>query len=437
MRMKSRIVCIASVLALIPSIALLAQPVASTTLSTYRNTQYSFILKYPSHLAPSHSPSVGSDLASEIGMDAVGMSGDEVVGFVVAHFDGSKYPSFSGFWADTWVDVVVSPDVSGCYAAVSTPRGPIPPTDVTVNGIRFKQVDALGHDMGGRTIEVIGNRIIHDGRCYAVEQGTLFAPGNADSGATAAETDAFNTALNSAQQTNVAAAIVSSFQFTDTPGGSAASEGPPLQTPDAIHLPFAVGSTRILVKASTDGTQPRTFTITAAAGQPLLIAAAGDSANEPVLGITTLPEGTTLLSRQARSSNWQRMLNRTGDYMISVGTAEIPSSFQLTIEAPAPVQFPSGTGSATRSGPTPGGLPVDYVVHAARGQTLTASVTSPDGAVGLAFTPLGDASTYPDTQQLTADDYQFIVPADGNYIISIVPHAGSVIHYSLHLTLSN
>jgi len=437
MRTRSRIGFIASVLVLVPAMILVAQPVTSTTLSTYRNTQYSFILKYPSHLMPSHSASIGSDLASEMGMDGVGMSGDEVVGFVVTHFDGSKYPSFSGFAADTWVDVVVSPDVSGCYAAVSTPRGPVPPTDVTINGRQFKRLDAIGNAMGGRSIEVIGNRIIHDGRCFAVEQGSLFAPGGGGPGATSAETDAFNAAINSAQQTAAAAAIVNSFQFTDTPGGSTASGAPSLQAPDAVHLPFALGSTRILVKATADGTQSKEYTVTAAAGQPLLIDAAGDGGNEPVLSITTVPEGTVLLSDRERSSNWQSMLTRTGDYMIRVGNAGTSTSFQLTIEAPAPVHFPSGTGSATRSGPTPGGLPVDYVVHAASGQTLTATVTSPAGAVGLALTPLIDSNSYPRTQSLSTDHYQFVVPADGNYIISVVPLSGDIIHYSLHLALAN
>jgi len=437
MHTKTRIGCIVSILTLIPAMILLAQPVASTTLSTYRNTQYSFTLRYPSHLTPSHSGSIGSDLASEIGIDGVGMSGDEVVGFVVTHFDGSKYPSFSGFAADTWVDVVVSPDVSGCYAGVSTPRGPVPPTDVTINGMQFKRLDAIGNAMGGRSIEVIGNRIIHDGRCFAIEQGSLFAPGGGGPGATSAETDAFNTALNSAQQTTAATAIVNSFQFTDTPGGRTAPGAPSLHASDAIHLPFAIGSTRILVKATPDGTQSKDYTVTAAAGQPLLIDAAGDAGNEPVLGITAVPEGTVLLSDQERSSNWQSMLTRTGDYLIRVGSTGALAPFQLTIEAPAPVHFPSGTGSATRSGPTPGGLPVDYVIHATSGQTLTASVTSSGGAVGLALTPLIDTNSYPHTQSISTDHYQFVVPADGNYIISVVPPSGEVIHYSLHLALSN
>ena len=170
-----------------------------------------------------------------------------------------------------------------------------------------------------------------------------------------------------------------------------------------------------------------------------MFSVAGEPAPDPVLVLTTLPEGTVLVSGQEGLSQWWTMLTRSGDYSVNVEEPGSPSSFQLTIEAPAPVRFPSGTGSAARSGPTPGGLPVDYVVHAVEGQTISASVTSSDGAAGLALTRLGDPTThaYPTTQQLGTDNYRFVAPSNGDYIISVVPLSGSVINYTLRLGLSN
>jgi hypothetical protein len=392
-------------LALPPAVSAQSAGAGSSKLLTYSNPQYGFSLLYPASLTPLPVDGLWS-AAEDFSFESV--SGTPIVSFTVStpYFTAEARIGFSNYAA-------------ACYPAAES---------AAINGVSFKHVHYEDAGMM-KYVGVESYRIVHDGRCYSVDQ-----IGRGEHGSDESMTQAAQDARD--QASRVVAAIVRSFHFIDQSPGQAGSPpgtaGTPSAGPLPVRLSFARGATTIMTRGRVPGSGIVNYVVGSAAGQPLMVSVQSPSLQES-LSIRGASDGARLLDSE-HQTYWQGMLRVSEDYLIQVRDGPPGEEFTLDIRAPAPVRFgPSGVSSQL-SGHTPGGLPVQYVLAARAGQLLLANLVS-SGTPGVI-----EVRGFEDGQMLTTpSDPQhglfLSLPSTENYLVTVMPPMASDGPYTLDLMI--
>ena len=128
------------------------------------------------------------------------------------------------------------------------------------------------------------------------------------------------------------------------------------------------------------------------------------------------------------------MLAKTEDYLVQVYAGATTENFTLSIITPARIVFDPGAVTAQRSGSTPGGLNVAYVLRANAGQKMDLQLTAPDGNAVLSVYGYQDGQPYL-RYVVEQTSFTMTLPATEDYIIQVVPRAGAVAPYTLKIKI--
>jgi hypothetical protein len=279
---------------------------------------------------------------------------------------------------------------------------------------------------------VTSYRIIHNGACYAVEQveyGSSYRDENTLPGLS---TDQLQACYDKAGE------IARSFRFTDAAPEAARSHA--VVPSDAVTLKFARGATRILVKGNFAAGASRSYLLGAEAGQLVVLNARGQAGNDPSLVITSLPDGTVLQPDSLQRSVWTTVLSKSQALLVQAKNRGIAASYELSVMVPALVRPRPGGGTVTRSGSTPAGLPVDYVVRALAGWKVKASLESAGNGASLKTIGLISGSDVVAVNGISgeapSDRLELAPSSNGDFLVSVLPKDGTDVRYQLTLTVS-
>ncbi len=208
------------------------------------------------------------------------------------------------------------------------------------------------------------------------------------------------------------------------------------------RLTFPVGSTRLVVVGDLDPGGTDRYVVSLSAGQLLMLRV--DSAPGAVeLRLSDASTNHELTSSRLGAVDYQGLVPRSGDYFVDVcatpsqamGISSDGGLYGLTVEAPAPVHFRAGGVAAVREGPTPGGLPVDYLLGAHKGQTLLLDLRSPGGETSITVSDVDERVTFAAAKPAPRRELAVRLPTDGDYVVSVAPVGGKNVAYTLDIVV--
>jgi hypothetical protein len=223
-----------------------------------------------------------------------------------------------------------------------------------------------------------------------------------------------------------ATAVLATTTATALPTPTATSS-----LPGGERVDFATGATAGIARGQVQHGGVQNFLVGAAAGQPLIISV--DSPNHDVtFSVSGRRDGAVLLSASQKLSSWQSLLATTQDYLIQVYGGAGTENFTLNVIIPARITFDPGAISAQRSGSTPGGLIVSYILRANAGQKMKLQLAAPDGNAVLAMYGFQDGQPYL-RYVVESTTFDMVLPASEDYIIQVYPRAGAMASYTLNI----
>lgn len=201
---------------------------------------------------------------------------------------------------------------------------------------------------------------------------------------------------------------------------------PTIVVPGATRINFLSGATTGIISAPIAAGQTLNYVLQALQGQPMLLNA--DSLNHDVTLSLKTQGGTTMLGAVAHQSTWQGTLPQTEDYYVSVHGGSSIENFTLSVTIPSRIKFAEGAVLAKVSGKTVGGYDVIYTVFAIKGQQMTVDLSNLSGDAALTIYGFTDGQPY--VRYVTEQThFSFELPATQDYIIEVVPRAGSVVSF--------
>ena len=202
--------------------------------------------------------------------------------------------------------------------------------------------------------------------------------------------------------------------------------GPTIVVPGATRVNFLSGATTGVISVPIAAGQTLNYVLQALQAQPMLLNV--DSLNHDVTLSLKTQGGTTMLGAVAHQSTWQGTLPQTEDYYVSVHGGASTENFTLTVTIPSRIKFAEGAVLAKVSGKTVGGYNVIYTVFAIKGQQMTVDLSNLSGDAALTIYGFTDGQPY--VRSVTEQThFSFELPATQDYIIEVVPRAGSVVSF--------
>jgi hypothetical protein len=201
---------------------------------------------------------------------------------------------------------------------------------------------------------------------------------------------------------------------------------PTIVLPGATRINFLSGATSGVISAPIAAGQTLNYVLQALQGQPMLLNV--DSLNHDVTLSLKTQGGTTMLGAAAHQSTWQGTLPQTEDYYVSVHGGASTENFTLSVTIPSRIKFAEGATQAKVSGKTVGGYNVIYTVFAIKGQQMTVDLSNLSGDAALTIYGFTDGQPY--VRYVSEQThFSFELPATQDYIIEVVPRAGSVVSF--------
>jgi hypothetical protein len=201
-----------------------------------------------------------------------------------------------------------------------------------------------------------------------------------------------------------------------------------------VRISFAKGATSGGVASSLAPYQVQSYVVNAGGGVPMLVNTKNANTTIAIFGAS---DGNTLVPAWSATKGlpgWQGMLPSSQDYVIQVIAPASSQSFNLVVSIPARISFATGATSATRSGSTVNGNVVEYVAWAAAGQTMDLKLTSTNGPAVLLLYGFqtGQWMLYSNQGKTS---FSTSLPASQDYIIGVVPTSGTVVNYTLTVSI--
>ncbi len=208
---------------------------------------------------------------------------------------------------------------------------------------------------------------------------------------------------------------------------------PTIAVPNATRISFLAGATTASVTAPIQAGGVQNYVLGAMQGQPMLVGINSKN-NDVTLGLETAG-GTVMLSHTAGQTSWQGNLPLSEDYYLFVHGGATTENFTLSITIPSRIKFLPGAVSAKVSGKTVGGNHVSYVAFAAQGQKMTLDLSNLSGNAALTVWGFADGSPFLNANMHQTTHFTFTLPSTQDYIIEVVPEAGSTVSYTLSVQI--
>ena len=214
------------------------------------------------------------------------------------------------------------------------------------------------------------------------------------------------------------------------PTGSSVPSTTPV--PAATRITFLNGATVGMVSAPIEAGQSQDYVLQAIQAQPMFVYV-GSLNNDVTVSIKT-QDGANILSTAAHQTSWQGSLPKTEDYYLTIHGGASTENFSLTVTVPSRILFAAGADSATVSGVTVAGYDVSYAVFASKGQTMNVDLENLSAKASLSIYGFTDGQRYVRSGKgLTS--YHFVLPSTQDYIMVVVPAAGSEVSYTMTVTI--
>jgi hypothetical protein len=208
---------------------------------------------------------------------------------------------------------------------------------------------------------------------------------------------------------------------------------PTIAVPNATRISFVEGATSASVSGSVQAGAVQNYVLGAMQGQPMIVNI-GSPNNDVLLGMKTAG-GTVMLNSASGQTSWQGSLPLTEDYYLFVHGAASTENFTLSVTIPSRIKFLPGAISAKVSGKTIGGNHISYVAYASQGQKMIVDLSNLSGDAAITIWGFADGSPYVNANMHQTTHFTFTLPRTQDYIIEVVPQAGSVVSYTLSLQI--
>jgi hypothetical protein len=202
--------------------------------------------------------------------------------------------------------------------------------------------------------------------------------------------------------------------------------------PAASRITFLTGATMGAVSGPVQPGQSINYVLQAAQGQPMMVDVSSLN-NDVTLSMKT-QGGTSMLNASAQESRWQGSLPQTEDYYLTVHGGATTENFTMTITIPSRIRFAEGADSAKVSGKTVAGYNVAYTLFAVKDQRMSVELSSVSGNAVLSIYGWNDGQPYV-RSAAEKTSFSFTLPATQDYIVQIVPRAGSTESYLLKVEI--
>jgi hypothetical protein len=214
------------------------------------------------------------------------------------------------------------------------------------------------------------------------------------------------------------------------PVGTAAT--PTAAPPSATRITFLNGATVGVVNAPIGPGAIQTFVLQVFQAQPMFVYI-GSPGSDVTLSISR-QDGTTILGEAAHQISWQGTLPRTENYYLTVHGGATIENYSLRVTVPSRIQFDQGADTAVISGQTVAGYDVSYTLMATKGQKMSVRLDNLSNPASLSIYGFTDGQQYLRSSS-DQTSFEFVLPANQDYIIVVVPQAGAVVGYHLTVTV--
>ena len=202
--------------------------------------------------------------------------------------------------------------------------------------------------------------------------------------------------------------------------------------PSATRIAFLTGATTGVVTAPIQAGGTQVYVLQASQGQIMMVNV--DSPNHDVTVSIKTQGGTSMLSAAAAQSTWQQALPQTEDYYLTIRGGATTENFTLTVTIPSRIKFTAGADSAKVRGQTAGGYNVLYAAFATKGQKMSVNLDILSGDAALTIYGYTDGTPY--VRYVSEQtSFKFVLPSTQDYIIEVVPKAGSTVTYVMTLEI--
>lgn len=221
---------------------------------------------------------------------------------------------------------------------------------------------------------------------------------------------------------------------TTTPSPQPAGTALPIivSVPAATRITFLEGATVGMVDAPIQAGQSQRYALKALKGQPMFVYVA--SLHSDVTVSIDTQDGRNILNAGAHQNSWQGSLPQTEDYYITIHGGASTENFSLAVTVPSRISFAFGATSATVGGNTVAGYGVSYTVFAGKGQTMKVNLGNLSGNASLSIFGFTDGQNYLRSEK-SQTSYQFVLPSTQDYIVVVVPPAGSEVSFTMKVTI--
>jgi hypothetical protein len=202
--------------------------------------------------------------------------------------------------------------------------------------------------------------------------------------------------------------------------------------PGATRISFLTDATSAVITSPIPAGETQTYVLQAFQGQPMLVNV--DSLNHDITLSIKTQGGTSMLNASAHQSTWQGTLPQTEDYYISVHGGASTENFTLNVTIPSRIKFAAGAISGKVRGKTVAGYNAIYTVFAVKDQKMSVDLTSLSGDAALTIYGFSDGQPY--VRYVSEQtSFSFKLPSTQDYIIEVVPRAGSVVSFLLNVQI--
>lgn len=217
---------------------------------------------------------------------------------------------------------------------------------------------------------------------------------------------------------------------------------PPSDSVSAGEISFKPGGTYGFVQGTIQAGETRTHTLTAMAGQTLIVGVASPD-KDVFVGVAGIQGGQKLLANDECALSWSGTLPQTQDYRITLSTQNPDTYYFLEVEIPVDIRFDPGAYSDIVYGhieilentpTTEVENHVMYLLYASAGQTLDVRLNSPNlEALSLGVYGKDDGQAYR-RYQVKNHGYRGVLPLTQGYYLKVFSNGIST-DFSLDISL--
>jgi len=202
--------------------------------------------------------------------------------------------------------------------------------------------------------------------------------------------------------------------------------------PAATRITFLPDATQGVVTGTISPGQTINYVLQASQGQIMMVNV--DSTNHDVTVSIKTQGGTSMLGASAHQSTWQQTLPQTEDYYLTLHGGASAESYILSVVIPYRIKFQAGADTVKLNGSTAGGFIVSYAAFAAKGQKMSVELGDLSGEAALTIYGYTDGTPY--VRYVSEHtSFTFSLPSTQDYIIEVVPKAGSTVKYLLNVKI--